>query len=213
MRCKQAREGLVDYVEGRLPGAESQAVSAHLQDCSLCRALAGEFGRVLTLADLTQRQVSQPDADEFLAAIRRRLESAESATRRQAYGRPIPGTWQPASRLTWGVGLASVLLLFCLVPLSVRLFSSRNAGSPVPLLTLGTSVQTPLDSLTAGLDDSEEGWSLASLAMSRLFPDAADSLEKALQESELAQTDIDVLLDGMSSEEGAYLLKRLSRRL
>ena len=75
MNCSEARKLVTLYAGGELEADESAAVREHLASCVRCRALAEAFlGDRLLVASLREWGPGPPEAGEFWAALRERVE-------------------------------------------------------------------------------------------------------------------------------------------
>ncbi|HEY8481071.1 MAG TPA: zf-HC2 domain-containing protein [Spirillospora sp.] len=87
--CGEYRIGLGVYALGRLPGAEADALSAHLSVCASCRA---ELDELRAVAELLARSVQQhPEPTAPTAPAAPPAPPAAARTRRGAGRRPRTG--------------------------------------------------------------------------------------------------------------------------
>jgi anti-sigma factor RsiW len=68
MNCDWCQTRVDDYVEGKLPRNEQNAMKAHLADCAACRAVADDFRAIRSVASRLERHVPPASAWTNIAA-------------------------------------------------------------------------------------------------------------------------------------------------
>jgi anti-sigma factor RsiW len=102
MTHQEIQDQLSMLRDAELPEAERRTLSAHVEACAECRALAERWrllGRVLT-------QAPRPEADEpFVASVMARLPQPAVARK------PIRAPWHFMPKLALGVAMLSLMVL------------------------------------------------------------------------------------------------------
>ena len=138
MNCKQMEAVILDYVSGRLNGADRAAAGIHLAACSVCRERAEGFGLVArVLEDWDTPEISP----WFNARLRQRIANEEAA--RWNWTRTLDWLRRPAT----AAAFAAIL-----VAGSATVWMARPAEVPAPVNVQGP-VQHKTDELMPVVDD------------------------------------------------------------
>ena len=123
MTCRDVETRLSQYIDGELEPGERADVSAHLESCAACRALASDFARVRDLGRALG-PIAPPEHIWLEVAGQMRL------TDRQAPAEPAARRSSRTAMWQW-LGLAAALVLTTLVTYAVtHMPSSKPAGPP-----------------------------------------------------------------------------------
>ena len=70
IRCSEVLEVLSDYIDGELPPAQVQRVTAHVQRCDWCERFGGRFAGIVTALrrELAQAEALTPEVESRLRA-------------------------------------------------------------------------------------------------------------------------------------------------
>lgn len=138
MNCNRMESVILDYVGGRLNGADRAAASAHLSACSACRERAEGFGQVArVLEDWDTPEISP----WFNARLRQRIAAEEAS--RGSWARGFDWLRRPAT----AAALAAIL-----VAGSATVWMSRPA-EVAPVKAQVTPAKHQADELMPVVDD------------------------------------------------------------
>jgi anti-sigma factor RsiW len=141
--CNEVRDGLIEYLDGRLTGRAMQEIDAHLEECRDCAREWNSMRQLqASLADLGP--VPEP-AD---LALRIRVAVSQERARGR---RSIFTTWELAWKntvgpflLQAGAGFASAVLLLGTVVLLVTVFAQPESAQATPDEPLGDATAAHL---------------------------------------------------------------------
>ena len=171
-KCEDIRGRLTLYLDDELQGEERGMVEAHLADCESCAAL---FARELNFLNAIRKGAPYHAAPP---ALRARVEKILSQERVVEESRP-----RRASRMSWLVAAAAVLLLLALPLLVRRVYKQSNApavkASTFALIAADTHLrhmrgQLPLE-MESGSPQQISSWFLNKVNFSVKLPNYQES--------------------------------------
>jgi hypothetical protein len=124
MTCRDVEPRLSQFVDADLPGDERAAVSAHLESCAACRALAGDVTRI---RDAARGLGPIPPPDHIWLEIAGQIRLGDRPTPADAPQRPVR-----RSAVRQWIGLAATLVVITLGAFLVMRLQAPKPGGATP---------------------------------------------------------------------------------
>jgi hypothetical protein len=146
--CGLIRGSFGDYLRDTLPAPQRRMLRDHLASCEACRAEAAGADPTLLFARPVRDEVSEPDRQRILTAVRTGVELIETERRIGRRSRRLAG---PAAA-------AAVTALILLIPGSQASRSARRSDTSAAADTPQKLAPAPAPAVTASAGLQPAGW-------------------------------------------------------
>lgn len=179
MRCSVAKRLISDYIDGNLSTKKNLLLQQHLQSCSDCQQLSGDFKRIVSQARELERL--RPSRDAWLK-IRARLKEVNPKGRTRIFAEGLVFGFQPRqTKLRLALSLVVLLAVMSAAIFGLRYWMDRETGTQEDLQRYAL----------AHLIEAERHYKIAIEALNKAISD--EKMELNPQLAEVFQKNLNII--------------------